>query len=106
MGKTSIGADISAFSQFEDEKEYLYAPLTHLQLVGEPCLAKINGCEVSVLQVHLTLNQRTKTVEQAERMRIDFLQSLSSGLEWEVSFVIVFLHSECVLLHWECVCCD
>ena len=64
-GKTSIGTDISAFSQFEDEdeKEYLYVPLTHLQLVGEPCLAKIKGCEVSVLQVHLTLNQRTKTVE-------------------------------------------
>jgi hypothetical protein len=28
VGKTSVGADISPFSQFEEEKEFLYPPLT------------------------------------------------------------------------------
>jgi hypothetical protein len=36
VGKTSLGADISGFSQFEEEKEYLYGPLAHLQLLDKP----------------------------------------------------------------------
>jgi hypothetical protein len=54
VGKTSIGADISVFSQFEDEKEYLYAPLTHLQLLGKPRLEDHNGKQLSVLSMQLT----------------------------------------------------
>ena len=84
VGKTSMGADISAFSQFEDEKEYLYAPLTHIELVGQPRVERSEGRDLSVLRVRLTVNQRTKTVEQAERMRINFLEHLSSSLESEV----------------------
>ena len=34
VGKTSIGANIGALSQFEAEEEYLYAPLTHMQLLA------------------------------------------------------------------------
>ena len=86
VGKTSIGADISAFSQFEHEQEYLYAPLTHMQLVGTPrvddSLGK--GREVSVLRVGLTLNQHIQTIEQIERTRIDALEYLSTSLAWEV----------------------
>ena len=84
VGKTSMGADISAFSQFEDKKEYLYAPLTHIELVGQPRVERSEGRDLSVLRVRLTVNQRTKTVEQAERMRINFLEHLSSSLESEV----------------------
>jgi len=54
VGKTSIGADISVFSQFEAEKEYLYAPLTHLQLLGQPRLEDHNGKQLSVLSMQLT----------------------------------------------------
>ena len=36
VGKTSMGADISVFSQFEAEREYLYGPLAHLQLLDKP----------------------------------------------------------------------
>ena len=36
VGKTSVAADISWLSQFEDEKEFLFGPLTHLQVVGQP----------------------------------------------------------------------
>lgn len=36
LGKTSLGADISWLSQFAGEKEMLFPPRTHLQVVGEP----------------------------------------------------------------------
>ena len=144
VGKTSIGADISVFSQFEAEKEYLYAPLTHLQLLGQPRLEDHNGKQLSVLSMQLTgkgrkglvckkkgtytyicsradvlyrnkqaslslsaflqlfltllglchpwvcvVNQRSKTVEQAERSRHDFLQQLAFNLEWDVGCVFM-----------------
>jgi hypothetical protein len=87
VGKTSIGADISAFSQFEGEKEYLFAPLTHLQLVGTPHVDDSLGQDrkVSVLRMRLTVNQRIQTIKQIERTRLDGLEYLSASLEWEVS---------------------
>ena len=84
VGKTSIGADISWLSQFEGEKEYCYAPLTHLQLVGTPRLEQHSGTTLSIVRLRLTVNQRSKTVEQAERARTDFLKQLASSLEWDV----------------------
>jgi len=36
LGKTSLGADISWLSQFAGEREMLFPPRTHLQVVGEP----------------------------------------------------------------------
>jgi tetratricopeptide (TPR) repeat protein len=82
--KTSFGADISWLSQFEEEQEYCYAPLTHLQLVGEARLEQHNGQQLSILRIRLTVNQRSMTVEQAERARKDFLTQLASSLECDV----------------------
>ena len=49
VGKTSIGADISSFSQFEDEKEHLYAPLVRMEIIDEPRVEQHLGRELSVL---------------------------------------------------------
>ena len=84
VGKTSIGADISWLSQFFGEKEFCYKPLTHLQLVVEARLEEHNGKQLSILQMKLTVNQRSTTVEQAEVARKDFLTQLASSLEWDV----------------------
>jgi len=84
VGKASIGADIAWLSQFEKEEEYCYAPLTHLQLVGEARLEEHNGKQMSILQMKLTVNQRSKTVEQAEVARKNFLTQLALSLECDV----------------------
>ena len=84
VGKTSIGADISWLSQFFGEKEFCYKPLTHLQLVAKARLEEHNGKQLSILQMKLTVNQRSMTVEQAEVARKDFLTQLASSLEWDV----------------------
>jgi len=80
IGKASIGADISFLSQFEGEREYLYPPLTHLQIVGMPRLETHNGQPLPIVRMQLTVNQRSKTVEQAERSRKDSLGQLVSEL--------------------------
>ena len=43
-----------------------------------------NGKTLSIVRLRLTVNQRSKTVEQAERARKDFLKQLASSLEWDV----------------------
>ena len=85
VGKTSIGADISWLSQFFGEAEFCYKPLTHLQLVvSEARQEEHNGKQLSILQMKLTVNQRSTTVEQAEVARKDFLTQLASSLECDV----------------------
>ncbi len=40
---------------------------------------------MSVLRMRITINQKSRTLEQTERSRRDFLEQLSSGLVWDVS---------------------
>ena len=49
VGKTSIGADISSFSQFEAEREHLYAPLALMEIIAEPRIEEHLGKEISVI---------------------------------------------------------
>lgn len=60
IGKTSIGADVSCFSQFEAEQEFLYTPLSYLQILGTR-VEKVKDKELSVcvcegITSHLSLN--------------------------------------------------
>jgi hypothetical protein len=55
VGKTSVAADISWLSQFEGEKEYLFGPLTHLQVVGQPEVVEHEGKEMSLVHLDLTV---------------------------------------------------
>jgi hypothetical protein len=55
VGKTSVAADISWLSQFEDEKEFLFGPLTHLQVVGQPEVVEHAGKEMSLVHLDLTV---------------------------------------------------
>ncbi len=55
VGKTSVAADISWLSQFEDEKEFLFGPLTHLQVVGQPEVVEHAGKDMSLVHLDLTV---------------------------------------------------
>ena len=84
VSKTSIGANLGWLSQFKEEDEYCYCPLTHLEVVGTTRLEQHHGQKLSVLRMKLTVDQRSMTVEQADRPRKDFLKQLVSSLEWDV----------------------
>ena len=49
VGKTCIGADISAISQFGGEEETLYTPLAMLEIMGKPRIDCSSGKELSVM---------------------------------------------------------
>ena len=91
VGKTSIGANVSVLSQFEGEQVYLYAPLTHMQLLDEPRLEDHDGRQLSILRLQLTVNQKIQTVDEAHRSRKDFLKHLVSTL---VSDVRQWIHGQ------------
>ena len=55
VGKTSVAANISWLSQFEGEKEYLFGPLTHLQVVGQPEFVEHEGKKMSLIHLELTV---------------------------------------------------
>ena len=80
LGKMSLGADVSWLSQFAGEKEVLFPPRTHLQIVGEPELK--NG--VSVITLRPTVFQNVRSIEQVQEARKVGLKQLSSGLVWNM----------------------
>jgi len=86
VGAASIGADISWLSQFAGEKEFLYAPLTHMQIVGTPRLEIHNDNQLSIVRMQLTVNQKSKTIEQTERSRKVFLGQLAHELQSVVRY--------------------
>ncbi len=83
LDKFSTGACIAWLSQFEGEEEILYDPLTYLQVIAPPQLVQHEGKELSVVRLHITVNQKTATVEEVERSRCVFLEELVNNLAWE-----------------------
>ncbi|KAJ1485424.1 hypothetical protein T484DRAFT_2426803 [Baffinella frigidus] len=83
VGERSLGADVSWLSQFAGEKEMLFGPMTHMQMVGKPWVEE-GG--VSVITVRPTVSQRSRTLEQVERGRCEGLMQLGASLVSDVRF--------------------
>jgi len=83
VGERSLGADVSWLSQFEGEKEMLFGPMTHMQMVGEP---RLDEKGVSVITVRPTVSQLSRTLEQVERGRCEELLQLGASLVSDVRF--------------------
>jgi hypothetical protein len=50
-GFINLGADIAFLSQHEGEQEYLYPPLTHIRVIGDPKMEAMDSQEVLVVRV-------------------------------------------------------
>ena len=83
VGERSLGADVSWLSQFEGEKEMLFGPMTHMQIMGTP---RVEEGGVSVITVRPTVSQRSRTLEQVERGRCGELLQLGESLVSDVRF--------------------
>mmetsp|Transcript_41053 Transcript_41053/g.95886 ORF Transcript_41053/g.95886 Transcript_41053/m.95886 type:complete len:782 (-) Transcript_41053:150-2495(-) len=68
LGKMSMGADISQVSQYPGERMILFAPLTHLEIVGKPrfeeTLIEGQTMKVFVVRLRATTNQKSFTIDQ------------------------------------------
>ena len=81
LGKKSLGADMSWVSQFAGEREVLFAPRTHLQVVGEPVVGSGGVC---VITVRPTTYQNVATVEEVMASRKEGMRHLCSSLVWDL----------------------
>ena len=75
----SSGADISFLSQYPFEKEILFNPLTGLEVRG----SRVEG-PLLIVEVKLSVNLTSLTIEQVIGKRKKMLQDMVFGLEAEV----------------------
>ena len=79
QGMIDRGADISFLSQYPFEKEILFNPLTGLEVRG----SRVEG-PVLIVEVKLSVNLTSLTIEQVIGKRKKVLQDMVPGLEAEV----------------------
>ena len=106
LGKTSLGADISWLSQFAGEKEMLFPPRTHLQVVGEPVRGDDGVSVVTLWPTGDILEMRVcveSSVSVARRMS---LAILLPAVCWLVACAVCACARVPFLLltHWSCLC--
>ncbi len=78
------GADISEFSQYEEEREFLYLPCSFVQRAqqGMGRVEIVDGGLVTFVPVKVNLNLKTETVdEQRERKKRLHLASARAMVE-------------------------
>jgi hypothetical protein len=79
QGMIDRGADISFLSQYPFEKEILFNPLTGLEVSG----SRVEG-PMLIVEVKLSVNLTSLTIEQVIGKRKKVLQDMVPGLEAEV----------------------
>ena len=79
LGKTSLGADISFLSQFTGEREMLFPPRTHLEIVDA-----VLDNDVTIVTLKPTVYQNVKTYEEVVSSRKVGLKQLTSSLTWDI----------------------
>jgi len=79
QGMIDRGADISFLSQYPFEKEILFNPLTGLEVSG----SRVEG-PMLIVEVKLSVNLKSLTIEQVIGKRKKMLQDMVYGLEAEV----------------------
>jgi hypothetical protein len=79
QGMIDRGADISFLSQYPFEKEILFNPLTGLEVRG----SRVEG-QLLIVEVKLSINLTSLTIEQVIGKRKKVLQDMVFGLEAEV----------------------
>jgi hypothetical protein len=86
-GSIDRGADLSWLSQYPNEDEVVFAPLTNLQVVGTPKVDK--GCIVMTLRPNVNL--RLKTVEEVlNRSKTHYMDMISWFYQDVVTHVFQF----------------
>jgi hypothetical protein len=91
VGRVDIGADLSWVSQYQGEKEYLFPPLTFLEVVGEP---RVDG-EVIVFPLRANINLKGLTLEQLEERRKGLHLAMAQNLAEELTVEATIKLSEC-----------
>ena len=71
VGSVDRGADISSYSQYEGEQEFLYVPRSFLEPVADRELLVTDKGIVQLLGVKVNANLKTVTIEEYEKRKKD-----------------------------------
>ena len=56
-GTSDRGAPLNWVSQYPNEEEVLYAPLTALDVVGQPQIERVDGGDIVIIKLRISCNQ-------------------------------------------------
>ncbi len=91
VGRVDIGADLQSLSQYPGEAEYLFPPLTFLEVEREP---RVEG-EVIVFTLRANINLKCLTLEQLEERRKGLHLAMARNLVEELTVAATNILSEC-----------
>ena len=58
------GASLSWISQYSDEEEILFPPLSNLEVIGDPKLEAVNGVTVTMIPIRINANTKCLTLDE------------------------------------------
>jgi hypothetical protein len=64
MGEVDHGASLTEVSQFPGEAEILFPPLSNFELEGEPRMQLHDGRPITVLQLGISVNVKSRTIDE------------------------------------------
>jgi WD40 repeat protein len=91
------GADISEFSQYPGEKEFLYLPCSFLQRTrqGNGRAQVVDGGLVAFVSVRINLNIKTQTVEELQEQKKSLHMVSARSMLAEVKYDLVSFGVDC-----------
>jgi hypothetical protein len=73
------------------EKEFLFSPLSHLEVIGNPRVELVNNGgkgkkEVVVVSIKVNINQKSRTLEEILELRKHTVMTAGENLKKEIKF--------------------
>jgi ankyrin repeat protein len=91
IGAIDNGAQLDSVSQYPNERELLFGPLSNLEVVDRPRVECFNGKSVFVIPLDININLKSQTIEEMIGKRKNMLLSLIKNMKTEFDFEICLI---------------
>ena len=94
VGAVDSGAQLDSLSQYPGEGEFLFPPLSHLEVVGNVRVEKYEHKPVLIVSVKVNINQKARIIEEILSQRQQTILAIGDGLSREIRFDLQFVSAE------------
>mmetsp|Transcript_28961 Transcript_28961/g.69542 ORF Transcript_28961/g.69542 Transcript_28961/m.69542 type:complete len:1427 (-) Transcript_28961:999-5279(-) len=85
VGQVDRGASLSWISQYADEEEILFPPLSNLEVTGDPKMENVDGVVATVIPIRINANTRCLTLDELKSRRktlhLDMFENILDEIE-------------------------